>query len=373
MSWFKRVFGFAEHVSSPANYAKTQGMFEYTAASGILKSNGNGREFQAGTFTTPSVDELRSCRLFGADALREARNRFPGVLTVREVVADVAELHCNPANHKALFMVASQFNCLEFASQHAVPEKGIACYSSDRTQGPACAIACAPGTVVRNYFGVDGEGQTTNEQIQCLAEVEKELDNGRERYFYVQNGYSLGQPDGLRRLGSKLSDTPGLYDSLIKKLRIGVMKDTEVTCKSFGSADHTNPEGHTQLVSQTYCSACAVGYSSAASECWEPFAKLVLDGAYEATLHAACLNALENEGRHGSKKVFLTALGGGVFGNDLAWIVSAMDRAFHRFEGIDLEVAVVSYGSRQAGLEPVLRPYGRSHGHRECTRWCAIL
>ena len=48
--------------------------------------------------------------------------------------------------------VASGFNCLEFVSEDSCPEDGITCYELDRTQGPACAISCAPATLYRNYF-----------------------------------------------------------------------------------------------------------------------------------------------------------------------------------------------------------------------------
>ena len=36
--------------------------------------------------------------------------------------------------------------------RHTVPEDGVTIYSADPTQGPACALACAAGSVYRNYF-----------------------------------------------------------------------------------------------------------------------------------------------------------------------------------------------------------------------------
>ncbi len=50
---------------------------------------------------------------------------------------------------------------------------------------------------------------------------------------------------------------------------------------------------------------------------WTDFAKLILDAAYEATLLAAVLNA----SRTGVNVIYLTMLGGGVFGNEDAWIL----------------------------------------------------
>ena len=44
-------------------------------------------------------------------------------------------------------------------------------------------------------------------------------------------------------------------------------------------------------MSQALCSALPVSYSNIPSERWKSFAVLVLEGAYEATLRAAVINA----------------------------------------------------------------------------------
>ena len=113
------------------------------------------------------------------------------------------------------------------------------------------------------------------------------------------------------------------------QLRIGLQWDTEVTL-----ADG----GHT--VTQAYCSALPIAYAEHAPTRWEPFARLVLDAAYEATLAAAVVNAQAT----GNHTVYLTLLGGGVFGNTPSWILSAIERGLEIFAHADLDVAVVSYG-----------------------------
>ena len=72
-----------------------------------------------------------------------------------------------------------------------------------------------------------------------------------------------------------------------------------------------------QTVTQVFGSACSVTYSRNPQHLWAPFAKLVLEASYEATLLAAAETALRHGGEGGSKRVYLTALGGGVFGNDM--------------------------------------------------------
>jgi len=96
------------------------------------------------------------------------------------------------------------------------------------------------------------------------------------------------------------------------------------------------------VVSQAFCSALPVGYcEDQAPGLWRSFATLVLDAAYEATLCAALARAQAG----GSRKVLLTSLGGGVFRNDEAWILSAMQRALRRVEDRALDVRVVSYAA----------------------------
>jgi hypothetical protein len=80
------------------------------------------------------------------------RGRGGGRIRLRVEYGDIGDFHADPANAHATFQCASQFNCLEFIAPHVVPEDGVTGYFGDRTQGPACAIACGPGTIYRNYF-----------------------------------------------------------------------------------------------------------------------------------------------------------------------------------------------------------------------------
>jgi hypothetical protein len=100
-----------------------------------------------------------------------------------------------------------------------------------------------------------------------------------------------------------------------------------------------NDSGHT--VSQAYCSALPVRYSRHPSHLWAAFAQLILEAAYEATICTAILNAM----RHGNNRLFLTLLGGGAFGNETAWIIGAIQRALTLYNDVELDVAIVSYGS----------------------------
>jgi hypothetical protein len=359
-NWFAKLFGFTEMTGSGKAYQASKDNFAYDQETGILSSKPSGRQFQAGRFTTPTLAEMRE--QFDSTLQGKVPDWLRKPLRVQEVVGDVSDYHVDVENNLALFQAASQFNCLEFVGPTVVPEAGITGYSSDRTQGPACAVSCAPGTVVRNYFAFaalgSGEGQTAEHQVECLKDVEHYLENRKKRYFVIKGGYSNGSNESLTRLGKILEDQK-TYDEVLSRLRIGVQWDTQVTSSRFGSNPYEGPQ---LLVSQAYCSACAVAYSSASSQAWRPFAELVLRGAYEATMYAALQNAVAHNGECGSKRVFLTALGGGVFGNDEEWIAEAMRFAFEKFAGVGLEVYIVSFGRNWRLARPFLRAYRGSAG-----------
>ena len=323
--WFHDLTGFTE-----TSYADTQA--KLTVVGSTLRSTVNGQSYQIGTLETLSLAELRA-RALGVAAARAGR------LTVSSVVGDAAALHRDPANHGALFEVASQFNLLEMTGPHVTPEDGVACYAHDRTQGPACAVAAGAATIYRNYcLPVDGEaGQTRHRQVDCLRDMGAALGNDSQTLWTMQNGYALCSESGLTVITRRLGAMSGHErDALRDVLRVGLHWDVQVT----GLA-------RTDLrVSQAFCSALPVSYTNVPLARWQAFASLVLEGAYEATLWAAVLNAQ----RTGSHVLFLTHLGGGAFGNDRTWIDAAMRRALHRVRGLDLDVRIVSYREADASV-----------------------
>jgi len=329
--WFETLTGFREE-SPPQVRANI------TVDGETLRSHANGRVFVHGQLETPTLAELRE------RVRASGHNR--GKLSVREVVANVQDLHTDAANARALFQVASQFNLLEMASPSFTPERGVGIYEHDRTQGPACAVAAGAGTIYRNYFAiVNGQtGQSANNQIDCLADVGVALGNTGNRLWEMRNGYALASESGLVEIAHRLqAASESELDTLRQLLRIGIQWNTQVTL---------NNSSHT--VSQAYCSALPVAYSPHSSELWAPFARLILEAAYEATICTAILNAMG----HGSNRLFLTLLGGGVFGNETACIVGAIQRALTLYNDVELDVAIVSYGSPTSAVQQLLSRVG---------------
>lgn len=140
-------------------------------------------------------------------------------------------------------------------------------------------------------------------------------------------------------------------------------------------ADQVRPPA-SHRVCQIYASAVPVAYAkSTTSRDWESFARLVLRGAYRATLGAAALkaarqssnaSAVKAEATHAEDKggggpprvtVFLTALGGGAFGNRVGWIQDAINGALSEFRNCPLDVVLVHYGSVvQSNLKGIALP-----------------
>lgn len=329
--WFEELVGFKEE--SPD---QVRGQLRVEGKR--LISSANGRSMIWGVFEASSLAELRQ-QVAGrglSDAHGDQGTGGSGGVSVREVVADVQHLHVAPENAGALFQAASQFNALEMVDPEVTPEQGVGIYAFDPTQGPACAIAAGAGTIWRNYFiPIQGQvGQTREIQLDGLADLGKALGNGSGALWQMQNGYALASKDGLVQIGNHLhSATEAEREHLRGLLRVAVQWDTEVT---LGSAGH--------LVSQVYASALPVAYSRHGSGLWEPFARLILEAAYEATLAAAVLNGR----RTGNGRVFLTRLGGGAFGNAPSWIDGALSRAIDIARGWNLpdgflDVVMVRY------------------------------
>jgi hypothetical protein len=164
-----------------------------------------------------------------------------------------------------------------------------------------------------------------------LELVGKELKNDELRLWEMSNGYALLNQDGLLNINAQLSKLSyNEREELKGKLKIGIQWNTEVTLND-----------SKQIVSQAYCSALPVAYSSIESIYWDAFARIILEATYEATLYAALINL----SRTGCNKVYLTLVGGGVFGNEPDWILESIQKAIKKFKNTPLDVGIVSYGN----------------------------
>ncbi len=316
MTWFEKLVGFKE--IEPAQVRNN-----LVLKDNHLTSKINHKCYKCGVFELSTLEALRS----STSPLESYQKK----IHISETVGDVQELHKDLENKGAIFQAASQFNLLEMISSRITPEQGIGIYENDKTQGPACAIACGAGTIYRNYFVNVGNqiGQTSECQIDCLEDIGNELKNDSLFLWEMSNGYALTSQEGLKYISAYIENlSKEQYEKLKGKLKIGLQWNAEVT---------VSPHKHT--VSQAYCSALPIAYSDIETKYWEPFARLILEATYEATFYAAAKNYKNT----GNQQLFLTLVGGGAFGNELNWIFNAVEKSINKFKNIPIDVKIVTY------------------------------
>lgn len=300
--WFKKLTGFEEKdFQTTKQHLKVRDK--------CLISKVNQMRYYIGDFEVISLDELRR---------RVSNSMVPSIPSMVKVVhGNAKSLHQAKENDGTLFQVASQFNMLEMLNPHITKYDGVTGYMFDNTQGPACAISCGAATIYRNYFVDDIDG---------LKDVKIYLNrcvDSTESFWDMKNGYALCTDKGLKIIEQHVYDDI-IKDEIRKRIKYGIHWDTRVT-----STECEN------IVSQIFCSALPISYGIK-SKHWESFARLVLEAAYEATLLTAKLNRKSNI-------VYLTYLGGGVFGNDIEWIKDAIAYAVNRTKHLGLDIRIVEY------------------------------
>eukprot|EP00933_Yihiella_yeosuensis_P053650 TRINITY_DN51916_c0_g1_i1.p1 TRINITY_DN51916_c0_g1~~TRINITY_DN51916_c0_g1_i1.p1 ORF type:complete len:521 (-),score=98.42 TRINITY_DN51916_c0_g1_i1:65-1627(-) len=334
--WFQRAFGCNE----PAKYTDARKLFNYSK--GVLTVKATGKQFHVGSFEVLSCTELQkrlseelgveTRQTHGPLTLGDVKPREPGALgglRFRNLPALTADLHEDPENAGAVFQVTSAYNCLSLQDPRQTPEDGVNRYSNEATQSTACAVSCPAATVFRNYFvnedGQGGEGQ----QLDLVAQISKVVRNDKDKYFSMKNGFLMPKHE-VAELSKRVEQDPILCDDVSAAVNVGVHWDTQVVDR----------EGHTQHnVCQVFCSAAPVGYAKIVKVFeWEPFAKSLLAGAYDATLSAAALLAAKRKDR---VKVYLTLVGGGSLGNRQSWLCKSIERVLKAHEMEPLDVFLV--------------------------------
>jgi len=358
MGFFLDVFGFNEETGKGYSQTQKNLLDKATFQTISTKDESYFRErcdfkvsddkyVSAGIFSMPSVKELRQ----HAQCLKD-KNEGRGEsckISVKNIVGEARSLHTtnagsNKSKSTVIVQAASQFNFLEFPSPDCNPEHGISSYIFDRTQGPACAIACAAGTAYRNYlvpvpFNLKQRaerGQTRNNQLNGLSDVEEYLFREKGiRPWKVKNGYFEATRENLTIFNDLLRRDESMREKILCELRIALQENTAVT---------DDLDFNTQ-VTQTYNSALSIAYSQLWDKSlWQPLSQIVLDATYEATLLAAVVQSYETKR---TPIVYLTKVGGGAFGNESIWIRQAIGRAIQAVEGynISLDIRIVHFRS----------------------------
>lgn len=162
-------------------------------------------------------------------------------------------------------------------------------------------------------------------QINLLEETDILVENSENLYWYMSNGYALPvRADGIKELGHRLLDA-SFREKVSDSIRVGVHWSTQVLLRD------------EQRVTQVFTSALPISYTQTKSRDWELFARTVLYSAFYSTL---AVGAILSRRRQSRVTVYLTCIGGGVFGNDHRWIADAISKAVgdHIFEALDVKL-----------------------------------
>lgn len=382
-NFFHDVFGFEELVIGDDKKLKVNESIRGAFKGGSYLI-GHRREIKTGELSTPTLLESEEEFKVLLRQFRVSKKVYDVVATGENTVGNAREMHSSPENNGAIFQAASQFNLLEHILPSFGPEHGITCYENDNTQGPAVAMSAVGGLAYRNYLvriknGIVSSdedakmGQDRDNQIDCLVDVQRIIKNQalknkiafdstlRSRHipstiipngdcFILYNGYVESNAGNLQILNSLLAGSGGaeFRQDLKNALRVGIHRDVQVTLNN----NYANPN----FVTQIYASAVGIAYSSLGANetqrkaLWEPFAKIVLESAYEHTMLEGLKNNIKKilKGEE-TKPIMLTKLGGGVFGNDHDWIKKAMSSAIEKAGeyGVPFDVKLVHYGNIQ--------------------------
>jgi len=203
-------------------------------------------------------------------------------------------------------------------------------YTGDRTQGPAASIGAAPAAIARVHAAFYDDEKPSSEWRQT-ADHQIELLGDLKEYFPVVNGYVVDL-DKAEPLPKEKDELKKLSD----RVKVAIHRDVDAPVCSY-SGMQTEVVAEVPRVNQLFCAAVNVGqgFSGMANQAAPESRKkvmFILKADYRATYYAAA--AL------GCKRIYLTMLGGGVFGNDKEDIADAIARVHEEFCKQGLHVAL---------------------------------
>ena len=309
--WFENITGYTE---SQYAYKYQEELCKKTDGKVTL----NGKEYNTGTFKIESIGDLKK-ELDSHDQPNGQFSNFP--LRIYVPTKDtsmplyfyelgVSTLQADAKNNNCMFQVASNFSCIEPITETTFPDSAnfITNYYRDNTQGPAASISAGAAGIERvlNPRGPDYGNQTSDNQINLLDDLKE--------YYNIENGYIVNDTTskGIKTFGDKE------FDSITDKVKVGYLKGAEVT---YGGKHQgrLNVLKTPHTINQVFTAAMNLrqgehGKANAILPDKEIKARALLRGAYMGTY----LSAIKT----GSKRLFLTLIGGGSFGNDIYWILS---------------------------------------------------
>lgn len=280
-----------------------------------------------GSFSTPTIGELQQQveALVDQEGASEKNNRSTACQFSCRYHVDIGALQASlKTDDHCLIQIAGNFNCLNVSNRRTKPDSGSMVERAHvyKTQGPAATFGTLAAHLYRVHFCMQSPpqnlyaGQTLQHQINLLDQVKD----------YA--GTPVNGKITLTGTEQPIMD----IDAVVASVRVGLQTDCKVL---YGRSAELLANG--PLVDQ--CHGAAVNFRSlsldhspkSAPPVWmaekrpqiQTLARTVLRAAYEGVYLAAIVRQ--------RKHLYLTLVGGGVFGNAATVIVEELARAHQRY------------------------------------------
>lgn len=317
--WFYRLFGFEEE---PLQLNQQLEAVEDKDGIVYIETNDGSRRHMAGKFEIRHLSSFTDLKEIGGGTL----NLLIG--TGEYGPTDIMNIESNPENDGSTIQIASNFNCLDHIPSHPKyrpPLGKVSDYITYMVQAPPADVACGPALIYRQYFLPLRDGK--------IGQLEENLNLIESTPIEVHDGYT-----------TKVPTTDWNWNN-DEHYPIGLHSHAAVTLGRHG--EEFEMIERNQIVHQVFCSAVAFNIFPRNPQTEEIAAKII-EVEYKETIMAAWECSLKYPDHKGSKKLFLTLIGGGVFKNPLSSIVSAIEKCEELIKKSGLEVFITLFSSAVA-------------------------
>jgi O-acetyl-ADP-ribose deacetylase (regulator of RNase III) len=280
--------------------------------------------WRAGRFESMSIGDLQARVEAMQGTAGTPQTRVP--LKTADGIDIGKEQAALTTDDKAMVQIASNFNAIEVPSRECAPDYGqlVTNYAVDSTQGPAASFGVPAACLLRAHYpfysaGTEPAtwGQNAERQVELLEDV-------REWFGTCVNGKVTLQGDE-----AVIGDGDAVAQ-VADRLKVGLHTDAEVVFDRGPDRSQLSmlPPGRRPVVDQVLSASVNLLSPGHAPG-------LTRDGPMPEKLHKlvrACLRAAYRGAYlaailRGRRKLLLTLIGGGVFGNPLEDILDAIAEA----------------------------------------------
>jgi len=250
----------------------------------------NNKQYPCGSFQTHTVSELREL-VAGLEDQKTIECKF-------EVLEGI-DIGAYRVNDKSMVQVASNFNCLEVPSRSYNIKSGffVDKLHMDSTQGPAASFGPLAGALYRAHF---------IPEINLLKNVEQYLGESINGKITLNGNEELIQGDSL-------------IDTISDNVMAGIHTGLQVLYNRSGEVD--KPYGINQIFN------ASINLNDYGKRTSMNNLIKIMRSTLRATYESAILGAIANKCEY----LYLTLVGGGVFGNPLEIILDELGRSYNKW------------------------------------------